>query len=58
MQGDENSHQKVKIWSFSISWGHCVTSMHDKASQITYLCTQSGLLLQVIHKLSVNQLIC
>ena len=57
MQGYENSHQKVKILFFSISWGHCVTSVHDKASQITYLCTQSGLLRQVIHKLSINQLI-
>jgi len=43
MQGDENSRQKAKIWFFSISWGHCVTSMHDKASLITYLCTQGGL---------------
>src|SRR6218665_1859967 len=60
MQGDRNSRQKAKIWFFSIlwgffsiSWGHCVTSMHDKDSLITYLCTQGGLLLQVIHKLSV-----
>jgi len=27
--------------------------MHDKVSLITYLCTQGGLLLQLIHKLSV-----
>jgi len=40
----------------SISGGHNVTSVNDKASLITYLCTPGGL--QVIHKLSVNQPIC
>jgi len=36
MQGDENCRQKAKIWFWSISVGHYVTSMHDKASLITY----------------------
>src|SRR6218665_2233368 len=40
-----------------ISGGHNVTSTHDKASLITYLCTPGRLLLQVINKLSVNLLI-
>jgi len=47
----------VKSLKFGFSQFHGVTSMHDKTSLITYLCTQGGLLLQVIHKLSVNQLI-
>jgi len=32
--------------------------MLDKASLITYLSTQAGLLLQIIYKLSVIQPIC
>ena len=43
------------IWFLSISIGHNVTSTHDKASLITHLYTQGGLLLHVIHKLSRNQ---
>jgi len=58
IEGDENSCQRAKIWVLSILGGHYVKSMHDKASLITFLCTQGGLLLQVIHKLSVNQPVC
>jgi len=42
MKGDQNSRQKAKIWFLSISGGHYVTSMQDKANLITYLYTQGG----------------
>ena len=42
MQGDENSRQNAKILILSISGGHYVTSMHDKANLIIYLYTQGG----------------
>src|SRR6218665_3551530 len=45
MQGYENSRQKAKIWFLLISGGHNVTSTHDKASLITYLCPPGRLLL-------------
>jgi len=38
----------------SISDDHYATSTHDKANLITYLCTQCGLLLQVVHNFCVN----
>ena len=38
-----------------ISDGYNVTSIHDKANLITYLCTKCGLLLHVVHNFCVNQ---
>src|SRR5678815_4604259 len=53
--GLENGRQNAKFWFFPISVGHNATGTHDKASLIAYLCTQCGLLLQVVHNFSVNQ---
>jgi len=39
----------------SISDDYNAISAHDKANLITYLCTQCGLLLQVVHNYCVNQ---
>src|SRR6218665_1668430 len=51
----ENGHQNTKMVFLSISDDYNVTSIHDKANLITYLCTQCGLLLQVVHNFCVNQ---
>ena len=41
----------------SISDDYNAISTHDKANLITYLCTQCGLLLQVVHNFCVNHFV-
>src|ERR1043165_6014140 len=55
IQGLENGRRKTKIRFLSISDGHNATGIHDKANLIAYLCTQCGLLLQMVHNFCVNQ---
>src|SRR5688572_33383791 len=55
ISGLENGCQNTKIRFLSISDGHNATGIHDKGNLIAYLCTQCGLLLQVVHNFSVNQ---
>jgi len=47
--------QNTKIVFLSISYDYNATSTHDKANLITYLCTQYGLFLIVVHNFCVNQ---
>ena len=51
----ENGRQNSIFWVLSISGGSNITSTHNKANLITYLYTQCGLLLQVVHNFCVNQ---
>ena len=53
--GLENGRQNAEISFFSTSDGHNVTGAHEKVSLIAYLCTQCGLLLQMVCNFSVNQ---
>src|SRR6218665_1253034 len=54
IQCTENSRQNAKFFFFSISEGSNATSTHDNANPITCLCTQCGLLLQVVHNFCVS----
>src|SRR6218665_2217076 len=48
---------KYKKIVLSVSDYHNATSTHDKANLITYLCSQCGLLLQVVLNFCVNETI-
>ena len=51
----ENGRQNAEVSFFSTSDGHNVTGAYEKASLIAYLCTQCGLLLQIVHNFSVYE---